>query len=254
VDVKRERPGNNGTVGVLVGASLMVASLFVARPGPSTAQVIRGRVLDESNDRSVPTALVRLLDHAGDERAITAADSSGGYRLSAPEPGVYRVVAERLGYEPFETPLLEMRDPEGSYPLDLLMRRAPIPIRGLEVSTDRMERAIRLVIGVSLASLRVDPLSRSEIVEHVERAHAVTDVVRWGNLPGIVVRESTEGPCFQVRNRGCLNVYLNGFSIVPTLVDVIPLEMVHSFLVLYPGETIAYPSGAVLLYTAAWLR
>jgi hypothetical protein len=40
----------------------------------------------------------------------------------------------------------------------------------------------------------------------------------------------------------------------PELITVIPLDMVHTVLVVLPKEAIQYPTGAVLLYTEAWLR
>lgn len=229
-------------------------SALAALASPGAAQTMRGRVLDDQDDRPVATALVRLVDASGDERAITVADSSGAYRISAPEPGVYRLVAERLGYDPFETPLLEAGDPDGSYPLDLLMRRAPIPIRGIEVSAEQAEREIRLVIGMSPRSLRAAPIHADELRAYVEKGYDLTAMMRWGSFAGMVVRRTTEGPCYEVRGRSCLEVYLNGFRMNPGIVETIPLEMLHAAVVLYPNESIAYPAGAVLLYTEAWLR
>lgn len=211
-------------------------------------------MLDDGDDRPIPTALVRLVDEAGDEQAIAAADSSGAYRLVAPRPGVYRVIAERIGYDDFQTPLLETQNSDGVYPVDLLMRRSPVPIRGFEVSTEQADREIRLMIGISPRALRVEPIRYPEIQEHAERAHDLSDMMRWGNTAGLIVLETTEGPCYQVRARGCLPVYLNGFRMNPELFPVIPLDMLYTVVVLYPKESITYPGGAVLLYTEAWLR
>lgn len=186
--------------------------------------------------------------------ASPAADSSGAYRIAAPAPGAYRLVAERLGYEDFETPLLEAGSVDAVYQLDLLMRRAPIPIPGIEVSAADAERQIRRILGVSPRALRVRPIHRAAILSHVERAHDLTDLIRWCNLAGVVVRNTTEGPCYQTRGRGCLPVYLNGFPMSPEFITLIPLDMVHTILVVLPKEAIQYQSGAVLLYTEAWLR
>ena len=38
------------------------------------------------------------------------------------------------------------------------------------------------------------------------------------------------------------------------VLDVLPLDMVHTLVVLFPGESIAYLGGAILLYSEAWLR
>lgn len=219
------------------------------------AQTMRGRVLDDENERPVPTALVRLVDAAGEDRGVTAADSSGGYRLELPEPGVYRLVAERLGYEAFETPLLDVADGDGVYPVDLLMRRAPIPIAGLEVSTERAERQIQLLIGMSPRSLRHRPIFRETIDSHVDRAHDLIALMRWEGRAGLTVIEGdpSDGPCFLVRAYTCLPVYLNGFQLNAELVPLVPLDMLDAIVLMMPKESVQYPAGAVLLYTAAWM-
>jgi hypothetical protein len=128
---------------------------------------------------------------------VTAADSIGGYRMELPEPGAYRLVAERLGYEPFETPLLDAASPDGVYQVDLLMRRAPIPIPGLEVSTERVERQIQLLVGMHPRSLRDPPIMRETIVGHIDRAHDLVGLMRWEAGAGVTVMEGNpmDGPC-----------------------------------------------------------
>lgn len=229
--------------------------LMVAWPLPVMAQTIQGRVLDEGSDEPVGTALVRLVDAGGEERALTAADGLGAYRLEAPGPGVYRIEAERIGYQVFATPLIEMLDPAGVYPVDLLMSRAPVPIRGLEVTAEDVDLTVRRMIGVSIRSLRADPVREAEILSHAERAHDLTAMMRWQNHPGIEVQDNLDGPCFFMRRRGsCMPVYLNGFRMPAELTSVIPLDMVYTMVVVFPLETIVYPGGGILLYTKAWLR
>lgn len=224
-------------------------------PGFAMGQTLEGRVADEEDDSPVVTALVRLVDESGEQRAITAADSSGHYRIVAPEPGVYRLQAERIGYDDFQTPLLEAREPEGVYPLDLLMRRSPVPIAGLEITTEQMESRLRLLIGTSPRALRWDPVRRPELVEHVERAHGLTQMMRWGNYAGIEVREPRVGePCFLIRRYGCMPVYLDGFLLTPQTYGLVPLDMLETVVVVGPNESILYPRGAVLMFTLAWLR
>ena len=233
-----------------------VLALLATSAAPVDAQTMRGRVLDDENERPVPTALVRLVDADGEERGVTAADSSGGYRLVLPEPGVYRLVAERLGYEPFETPLLDAADTGAVYPVDLLMRRAPIPIPGLEVSTERTERQIHLLIGMNPRSLRNEPMYRETIQSHVDRAHDLVALMRWEAGAGITVvaGDPMDGPCFLVRAYTCLPVYLNGFPLAADLVPLVPLDMLEAIVVLRPKESIQYGGGAVLLYTSGWVR
>ena len=238
-------------------ALALVAAVALASSAPLAAQTLEGRVMDEADDRPVATALVRLVDEAGDQRAISVADSSGHYRILAPEPGVYRLEAVRIGYDDFETPLLEAGEADGVYPLDLLMRRSPVPIVGVEITVEQLERRMRLMTGISLRALRWDPIRRADLLDHIERAHDLTAVMRWSNYPGIEVRApltALEGPCYLIRRSGCLPIYLNGSPLYRQQADLVPLEMLEAVVVVSPNETIRYPDGAVLLYTPAWIR
>ncbi|NNL29408.1 MAG: carboxypeptidase regulatory-like domain-containing protein, partial [Gemmatimonadetes bacterium] len=224
-------------------AVVAMALAMVSASEALLAQTVQGRVLDDEDDRPVGTAVVRLLDGDGEQRAIAAADSLGRYSLEVPEPGVYRLRAERLGYHAMETPLLEMGRADGLYPLDLLVRRAPVPIEGLEVTNRDVDRRVRLLTGISPAALRWRPLRQEDLRDHVERAHDLTALMRWGNYAGIEVMEYDDGPCYLMRRYGCLPVYLDGFPLTPGAFDLVALDMLHTVLVVAPNETIQYPRG-----------
>lgn len=234
---------------------VVLTALLGGDAGGASAQVIHGRVLDDADNRPVPTALVRLQDADGVDLDFTMADSLGRFEVQAPEPGEFRLMAERLGYEPYATPLLEARQREGSYAVELLMRRAPLPIPGLTVTAERraeLERAVQLIIGVSPKSLRTPPIHRAEIEDHIARGHNLVDLARWSDAP-IVVRQTQDGPCLQYRARGCMPVFLNGMRVRSEAIAHLPLEMVETIVIMGPGESIAHPA-AVLLYTSGWLR
>jgi hypothetical protein len=242
----------------LMAAWLVLTLSAVSTPGH--AQTFQGRVRGQGTQEPVETALVKLLDEDGDERAITIADSAGFYRLEAEDPGVFRLVAERIGYRPFESPLLQALDPEGVYPIDLDMAPAPVELRGFTVRTDRLpeeeaDRTVRQIIGLSPKSLRFRSVDFAMIQDHLERAHTLVDVMRWEFGPAILVYETPDGPCFAHRSRGCLPVYLNGLPLNRDFMPEVPLDMVFRIQVLASTDgSIVYPSGAVLLYTEAWLR
>lgn len=231
----------------------MLAGLVSA--APLGAQTIQGRVIDENDERPVASAVVRLVDEQGVQLAATAADSVGRYRIGVPGPGVYRLRAERIGYDDLQTPLLEAVSADGTYPLDLLLQPSPIPIRGIEVSAAQVDQQVRLMTGIDPRSLRWQPIREEELARHVEQAHDLTAVMRWRNLPSIDVQESRlEGPCYLARRYGCLPVYLDGFQLIPDAFDAVPLEMLHTIIVVSPNESIMYERGAVLMYTEGWLR
>jgi carboxypeptidase family protein len=238
-----------------LGHACSAVLLMLAIPSGTAAQVLRGVVVDGENEQVVPGALIRLLDVDNQVLAFSIADSTGMYSVSVPEPGEYRVAVEAYAYHPFRSLLLGVGDGR-FYEIDVELSRAPLPLPGLMVTADRMEeleRGLRLLIGVSPKSLRNAPILRPTIEEHIARAHNVTDLVRWSNLPGFTIMATSDGPCFRWRARGCVPVFLNGLPIAPDMVAVLSLEMLETILLLGPGETMVYGAGAVLLYTPGWI-
>ena len=241
---------------VLAGCGMLAC----VAPTGGAAQTFRGRVIDAADDRPVPTALVTLVDSSGEPRAMAIADSMGRYSVSAGGPGSYRLVAARIGFEEFRTPLLGVSTVEGVYPVDLIMRAAPVAIGGLTVEAqripeERVNRQLQLMIGLSLASLRNRPIGYDEIQEHLALGHDLADAIRWSNIAGLTVSYSPDGWCFSLRGRGCLPVYLNGLQLNRDFMEDVPLDMLHSIAVVSPTDgSLTYGAGAVLLYTAAWLR
>lgn len=239
---------------------IVAGLLCVLAAPPLRAQTFAGRVIEDGSDQPVAAALVRLLDDEGEQIAIAIADSSGAYRLRAPEPGIYRLDAERIGFETFQTPLLDAGFADRSYPIDLVLRSDPLELPGFTVETarvsdERADREIRVMIGLNNASLRYRPIGFEEIQDHVDKAHTLVDVMRWSNNGGLVVSRRQDGPCFSLRGRGCLPVYLNGLPLRRDFVEGAPLDMLYRIVIVTPTDgTMAYPGGAVLLYTEAWLR
>ena len=240
-------------------APLLLAVLAAALSADDAAgQEIRGRVLDERTDLPVATALVRLVEEGGESMSVTLADSAGVYRLRVPGPGTFRLQAERIGYSELETPLLRAVNPEAVYPLDLLMTPAPVELEGFTIETDRVpdeqvDRSVRQMIGVSIASMRYRPIRFDQIQAHIESGRVLEDVVRWEARAGLLVRRTLEGTCYEMRG-ACVPVYLNGVRVNQLFTGDWPLDMVYTIVLVSPKETIAYPGGAILLYTEGWVR
>lgn len=241
-----------------LATGVFVVALALAFGAPAAAQTFAGRVLDSFDESPVATALVRLVDAEGEQQAVAIADSAGTYQVVAPGPGVYRLEAARIGYENFETPMLEVARTDGTYPIDLVLTPEPVELAGftVRVTNEEADREIRRMIGLTPRSLRYDPIRYDEIQEHAARSRSLVDVMRWRAHAGMVVTyRPEEGPCFDVRRGGCLPVYLNGMLILKDFVEAVPLDMVHSIVIVTPTDaSVIYPRGAVLLYSEAWLR
>ncbi len=224
-------------------------------PSVGYAQTIQGRVVERGSEEGIPSTLVRLVSDAGEDHSITAADSSGFYELRAPQPGTFRIVAERIGFDDFETPLLSVENPDGVYPVDLLMDRSPVPIRGLEVTAEQVDQRLKSMTGIDPTSMRWRPLTRQDLIGHAERAHDLTSLMRWRSFAAIEVIVYDDGPCYLMRRyRLCLPVYLNGFRLSADLYDIVPLDMLQAAVVISPTESTIYPEGGVLLFTDGWIR
>ena len=239
--------------------SLLLLGLLLL-PTAVQAQTFQGRVVEDGSDAPVPTALVSLLDEEGQQIGVSITDSAGAYRVEASEPGIFRLRAERIGFATFETPLLEAQNEDGAYTIDLVLQTDPFELPGFTVMTDRVtdeeaDREVRLMIGISPASLRYDPMGYDEIRQHVEVGRTLYEAVRAGNYAGVMTRWTTDGPCFSLRARGCLPVYFNGLRLRGDFVADIPLDTVYRIVLVTPTDgSPNYPGGALLLYTEAWLR
>lgn len=241
--------------GAIVSLVLLAGLSAGGGPVQLQAQVIQGTVMDEADGRPVPAVLVAVQDRDGRQRAAALSDSVGRYVLRVPGGGDYHLVAEGFGIDVFRSHLLAITERPEPYELDILVRRVPIPIAGIEVTVERrmeLERSLRHFIGLSPASLRVKPIHRADIVRQVVRGNGLPDLLRWSSVPGLVVAYTADGPCFRIRGQ-CAPVYLNDVRMAREWGDVLPIELAEVIVVLMPRESIRYPAGAILLYTAAWI-
>ena len=238
-------------------ATLLAILLALSNPTGASGQVLQGRVVDDRDERPVATALVRLLDPSGRDQAVAVADAAGRYRLEVPGTGEYYVVAERIGYNPFESHLLRMENDEATYPVDILMSRAPIAIEGFTITAERLAELNQILhreVGLSPSSLRFKPMLRPQIERHLVRGNSIVDLVRYSNVPSLFVIDTAEGTCFRYRGRHCVPVYINGWRLHREIVSAYPLDQMAAFVFVTPNESIKYVDGALLLYTEAWLR
>ncbi len=248
-----------------MGARLLkmsaIAALLAATP--VHAQTIQGVVLDQELGSGVPNALVRLVDGGAEDLVVVSADSLGRFRLRAPRPGEYTLWAEGLGYETTRSPLLAVPNADAVYGVDLELTKRPLGLPGFEVTADRfatVDRRLRQLVGRNVASLRIAPIRRPRIEDHLARSHDVEDLVRWSAIPSIEIRQTPDGPCFLIRGGtrvrvpdSCAGVHLNGVLLGRRAVLALPLDLVETVVIVMPEESIAYPKGAILLYTAGWI-
>lgn len=77
---------------------VLAAFLGLAASSSVSAQHIRGQLLDLQTDDPIPSGFLTLLAADSSIVAKTVSDAGGYWRLEVPEPGLYYVAAERMGY------------------------------------------------------------------------------------------------------------------------------------------------------------
>jgi hypothetical protein len=181
-----------------VAAILLILASFVA--APSTAQTIRGTVVEDATGTPIDGALVTLLTEAGDSVSSVIADG-GDFVLRAPRAGRYRLRAQRLGYVTTETRDIEIA-PGVETNVRIAMGTEAVPLDPLHVESwtiplhpqfaDIQER-MRQGFGRFITRDEIDAQPGARIVDLLK------------NIPGARVSRTRFGdPVVQFRARGTL--------------------------------------------------
>lgn len=94
---------------------------------PAWAQALEGRVTETGTLQPVPGATVSMLDSAGSIVGRAVADSSGAFRIRAPEPGEFRLSTVRVGYRPTLTRAVALAAQQ-TLAVEVRMATAPVAL------------------------------------------------------------------------------------------------------------------------------
>lgn len=119
------------TPGVIVVLATLVGLALVSAV-PASAQVIHGKVLEETTSQPLDLVSIELIDDAGERRASVASDSAGAFRLRAPQPGSFRLRLTRIGYADVVTEPVDVVVGE-QVELELRMSATAVPLEALRV-------------------------------------------------------------------------------------------------------------------------
>lgn len=111
--------------GVMMACAVTAAA--AACPALLTAQTVRGELVEEGLGAPIEGAFIVLLDERGEQVAAMLTNAAGRFVLHAPTPGRYTVRAERIGYENFTSPVLELASEQ------VLDHRLTMPVRPIEL-------------------------------------------------------------------------------------------------------------------------
>jgi hypothetical protein len=140
--------------------SLLFALCLAWLPAvPASAQAVRGRLLRLSDSSAVGDALVLLLDAQRREVARAATTASGGFALTGAGDGRYSVRVQRIGFQGWETPMVELT---AATPWTVTLYLPEVPFELPEITS----RATRRACGLSLA----DPALEARLLEAAQTA------------------------------------------------------------------------------------
>lgn len=229
-------------------------------PAPEAhAQTATGRVTDGSTGEPVRGAMISLLDSEREVTRRVVSDSTGRYTVEAPDPGEYLLLADLLGYELLESPLLRF-DADRTVTVDFELPVDALELEGLRVAAERNEelrRRVRLW-GVRPGDLGARWVDREQI-ERWQTAEDFGVALRAQGIPGVQVIRGVEidgSPvvCVRIRSGGCALVVWNGQPVSELTAALIPPMSLEAVVLLTPMEaTLSYGTdggnGAVLLFT-----
>jgi hypothetical protein len=216
------------------------------------AQQIRGRVVDEQSRNALVESTVTLYadgDSTRIDRAGTAAD--GFFTLTAPGPGQYRIVVDRIGYSPAERDITLGDQRELLVPAFVLRGEAialdTITARGQATRQSAtidvgFRRASHLIAGARLAMLERTGTSVDAAVRQLGAGLRVRPVLTAGSTRAMTCVELTRRlPSFRGgSSSGCAMValVLDGVTIPD------PLHFYNQDLFLRDIESIEYVPAA----------
>lgn len=129
---------------------LTVLCLFAAVPRAANGQEVRGRLVDAAGGSGIGGAMVSLEGRVGRslDRVLSRTES-GLFELRIPEPGEYRIRAERIGYATTLSDFFDVAATD-TLTIELAARIEPISLTGIEAEADRRCR-VRPEEGLAVA-------------------------------------------------------------------------------------------------------
>ena len=97
----------NRACSTLLACAVWLA-LACATASGTTAQIVRGSVLEEGSGAPLAGAMIVLTDAAGTQAGRVLTNDLGAFVLRAPRAGTYTLRADRIGYASATSPLLEL--------------------------------------------------------------------------------------------------------------------------------------------------
>jgi hypothetical protein len=198
------------------GAALTARCLPFFAAAALNAQSVRGVVVDAATQQTVTDARIALLDSAGrDLPPGVRSDVNGGFSLQAPNPGVYRVRAMRIGFQPLSSGLLTLKAGELTT-LRLLLTAVAQPLRPVEIVEQRHLTLTELMSPLGFDLRRSKGLGRTlDSAQLGSFGHEEMLLLMMGHVfPNVGVKGVTDDSARVATVSGCelnqVDVFLDG--------------------------------------------
>ena len=256
-----------GGLGAFVALAVS-AALIVGLARPVEAQVIRGRIFEDSTRNGVEGTTLSLLRESGEPTGRQVrSDSAGTFSISTPGAGRFVIVAQRVGFHEMTTPSIVTLAAGEVVVVELFLGRRAAPLTPITIMERREARPNPLQEGFE--ERRRTGMGTFLTREDIERrkARMVYDLLL--GVPGVELRERGGGRIAMSRATGSVScqplIYLDGVranrstdpaSMVQSLLKAIPADHVEG-VEIYKGRS-QLPAefgsadarcGAVVLWT-----
>jgi hypothetical protein len=189
--------------------ALVALALIAAAPGRLSAQVVRGHIVDAGTGAPIAGTQLRLVP-ADNPLATTRTDSLGEFVLSAQGAGTFFVRAEKLGYRPAVSNLLNL---SAADTLDVQIRLSPqiVLLDTIQVVAPRRRRQATMLKDFYD---RLDQRSFGVFVTRADidraRPNVTTELLR--SVAGFQLTSRTLGDGNTIRLRGNCSptIYIDG--------------------------------------------
>ncbi len=158
----------------------VLIAVVVTLPLTAGAQAVHGTIRDRTT-APLPGVVALLLDSASRVVSRQLSNAQGGYRLTAPAPGAYRIQTRRIGYAPSESETL-LLGPGQDLTRDFLLSAVQISLDTVRVvgkATCRVDRstpetfAIWDQVRTALTATSITATDRSMIMTTVTRERSI---------------------------------------------------------------------------------
>lgn len=227
-----------------------IAASAALAPSVLPAQSVAGTLIISEAGVPVPNARVWLTTTRGLMIDSARSDAQGRFTVTARRPGRYVLNVRRLGYFPEETDPIQLAS--GEVRNDTIYVLSARVLKPVEVV---VRREVSQRFGVDIRSLSSSSVITPEEIDRFRgAASTLEDLLRWNPPPSLMIsRRSNGSVCYQLRQRGCAPVYVDGML---WGTDVwLPANEIESIVVIPGNEAFmrfGSSSGVIAVFTNIW--